>query len=257
MQKNKALLLILLFVTLLVLPSSPRAQDTAGVDATEDVVAAPTDSVAPTESASDQGMDFKKARAEMELRRKQLQEKQKGVKLDAKATITRKKADFKEQINLKREENMEKRKTEREAFKVQMTAIKDERKREILEKVDVKLSTLNRVRTDHLATAIDRLKTILDKAEAHAVTLKQDGKDTTALEASITAAKGAIDTAKAAVETQAGKEYILTITDEAKLQTDTHLTVRQLQADLKATVNTVMRAKEAVQNVLKNYNFKT
>lgn len=82
---------------------------------------------------------------------------------------------------------------------------------------------------------------------------KENGQDTTEIESLITSAESAIADAEEAVETQAGKEYVITITDETKLHDAVKPIVDQLKADLKNVHNVVREAKEAVVVAAKGY----
>lgn len=128
-----------------------------------------------------------------------------------------------------------KEKTEtRQEFKTKMMKIRDEKKRMAVEKIDTKLNKLNKERTDVMRRHLNKMQELL--------TNKAKGDKAVA--------QAAIDTARAAVETQVAKEYVITITTEAKLKMDTEKVVKQLRVDLKAVEDLVTAARKAVAQTL-------
>ncbi|MBI2430748.1 MAG: hypothetical protein HYV39_01895 [Candidatus Levybacteria bacterium] len=157
------------------------------------------------------------------------------------------KKDIREKAQQKREEAKEKFKAKRETLKIKIEKIKDERKKTIVERIDNKLSIVNTNRTDRMLEHLEKLSSILEEIKERAVLTKADGKDTTAVDTAISAAQNTITNAQNAVVTQAGKEYIITITTEQALKNTIGKTVSQLQQDLKVTYKAVVDAKQAVQ----------
>ena len=138
---------------------------------------------------------------------------------------------------------------ERERFKEKLEELKDQRKKSIVEKVDFKLSPINKNGTDRLGAAIDRLEKLLDKFKSRAAKAKAAGKDTTEVDAAITAADLAIANAKDVVATQSAKSYTAKITDEKSLKLTVGAAVSSLNHDLHAAFESVKLAKEKVMDV--------
>ncbi|MBI4079280.1 MAG: hypothetical protein HY429_03230 [Candidatus Levybacteria bacterium] len=160
------------------------------------------------------------------------------------------KENFKDTIQQMREEAREQFKAKREAFREKLVTIRDERKKAIVERVDTKMAAVNQKRTDIMSQALIRIEEKLTTLAQKIAEAKASGKDTALSEKALTDAQAALDAAKTAVETQAGKEYIITIDTEALLRKTVGTTVSQLQKDLRATHKAVVEAKQAAQNVV-------
>lgn len=165
------------------------------------------------------------------------------------AIIKERKDDFREKMQLKREEAQEKFQAKREAFQQKVATIKDERKRQLVETISSKLSTVNTNRTNQMTENLEKLSDILAKIQEKATTAKADGNNTTNVDTAIAKAETAINNAKTAVVTQASKEYIITITatGSGQLKRSVGATTKQLQADLSASHKLLVAAKQAVQ----------
>lgn len=160
------------------------------------------------------------------------------------------KGGIKEQfIQQKRIDAQQKFKAKREAFQQKVATIKDEKKRQLIERIDNKLSTVNTNRTNQITENLEKLVKILGNIQEKTTTAKENGKDISSVTAAITKAQTAIDNAKTAVQTQAGKEYVITITatGSGQLKNSVGITTKQLQADLSITHKLMVAAKQAVQ----------
>lgn len=155
-------------------------------------------------------------------------------------------ADFKDEIKTKRMEAIAEMKTAREEFRAALQTISDQRKKAIVERIDTRLTTANEKYTDKMADNLEKLSSILDRISSKAASLKTEGKDTTTLDAAIEAAQAKITSAKTAVSTQASKEYVITITDEATLGATISPIVTQFRTDIGQAHQSVIDAKEAV-----------
>lgn len=122
----------------------------------------------------------------------------------------------------------------REEFKTKLMGIRDERRRKLVEKIDAKIIRLNKERTEVMRKHLDKMQELL--------TNKAKGDKT--------AAQVAIDTARGAVETQATKEYVVSITGDEKLRANTEVVVKQLRVDLKLVQDKVTAVRKAVAFVL-------
>ena len=152
-----------------------------------------------------------------------------------------------EEIKEKRETAMEEFKEKREDFKEKMKGMKDQKKQQSIENIDKKISNLNTQHTDRLQIAIEKLTDILDRVQIKAETAKTDGSDTKTVDAAITEASTLIETATEALVTQAGKEYVIDITDEAKVRESVKKTFDQFKSDMSALHMKVKAAHEAVR----------
>ena len=166
--------------------------------------------------------------------------------LEKQTEIKEKREEFKMTIQKQREEAKEEFKIRREEFKTKMSEIKDQRKKEVVERVDNRLSTVNKNRTAALTKHLDQMSSILVRVQERATKRKSEGVNTSAVDKAIVEAESAIDTAKEAINTQASIEYIVTITDETKLKVDVKTVFDQFKSNMEATVLTVKKAKEAL-----------
>ena len=92
---------------------------------------------------------------------------------------------------------------------------------------------------------------ILTKLEKRVTENKPDIKDPAAAKTAIVSAKTQIASAEAAVGTQAEKDYTITINSETTVKVDAKTMRDALHTDLKAVRETVIAAKKAVANAIK------
>jgi len=128
-------------------------------------------------------------------------------------------------------------KRERENFKEKIKTIRDERKKLLTEKIDNRMSTVNKNQTDRMTKALERLTEHIDKLEEKW--------------ADVATARTAISIALANVEEQAGKDYVFTITDERNLGTSVKASYDLLKQDLRSVQALLVKAKEAVVEAYK------
>jgi len=142
-----------------------------------------------------------------------------------------KRMEIKERVESKVQE-MSQRK---EVFKERLMGIKDERKKEIAERVDYRMTTLNKRVTTLLGQALDRLTAITEKL---------------ASQTDVTKANEAITVAQVAVNEQAVKEYVIEFTDDDGLKVGATTAKETLKADLKVVRDLVGVARQAVKDAL-------
>ncbi len=137
-------------------------------------------------------------------------------------------------------------KARREEFKEKLQTIKDEKKKTLTERIDTKFSTINKNRTARWVESLNKLSEITGRLDGKIASAEAAGKDVASAQAALEKANDAIATAQSAVSSQAGKEYVIEITDEKGLRLAVGKVMSQLQADLRATHKTVIDAKKAV-----------
>jgi len=157
----------------------------------------------------------------------------------------------KEERKTKIEEMRENFKKKREDFKERIKTIKDERKKQLTEKIDNRMSTVNKNQTDRMLNALERLTEHVNKLEERLVQAKANGVDVSEVEILIATAKNSISTALVAVEEQASKDYAFTIVDEKNLGQSVKSSFDSLSQDLKAVQKLLVKAKEDVVNTYK------
>ncbi len=137
-----------------------------------------------------------------------------------------------------------------QTFKAKLDLIKDQKKKELTDKINNKIADLNKKYTDKFMEVLDKLSNILTTLTDKANAAKAAGKDTTNLFNAITSAQNKITAAKTAVLDQAGTNYVAQISGDATLFTSVGQIVRQFEADIIAVKNIVLDARQAVMNVV-------
>ncbi len=157
--------------------------------------------------------------------------------------------EYEEMSREKKEEMRAKLQAIREDFREKLAGLKDERKKSIIERVDLNLSTINQNSTNRMNSSIEKLEVLLDKFASRGAILKLEGKDTSEVDNAILAAESAIASAKEAVATQSAKEYVAEISDETTLKNNVGQAVKSLRQDLKIAHDAVKIAKQKVIDV--------
>jgi hypothetical protein len=134
----------------------------------------------------------------------------------------------------------------RSDFKQKLSQIKDQRKQAIMTKLDNRINTINKNRTDKMTERIERLDSILGKISTDEATLKLQGTNTTLLHNDVTAAQTAIDAARQVVSDQAAKDYIMDVTTDDALKNAASTTIQEYITDMKAVYTKVVAAQSAV-----------
>ncbi len=180
-----------------------------------------------------------------ETKKAEVEKKKEGIK--------EKRENFKETLQIEREERKTKMeeiresfKEKRDDFKEKIETIKDEKKKQLTEKIDNRMSTVNKNQTARMSNTLGKLTEHINKLEERVAQAKEKGVDVSTVETLISTAKTAISTALAAVETQAAKDYAFTITDEKNLGQSVKASYDVLSQDLKNTQELLVKAKEAV-----------
>lgn len=139
----------------------------------------------------------------------------------------------------------------KEQFKAKLQIIRDERKKALVERIDEKISTMNKTSTARFSAVLEKLMMVLDRITQKAQVTKAKGVDTSMADQAIVAAKTAIDAAKAAVAGQSAKTYSIDVVSETTLKTTVGSTVSMFRKDLSTVHKLVIDAKQAVQKAEK------
>ena len=138
----------------------------------------------------------------------------------------------------------------RQEFVNKLAAIRDEKKKAIVARIDQQIVKLNSGRTSTMLRHLDTIQGVLDKLKTKTQDLANDGKDVTAINAAITKAQAAIDSARTAITVQAGKTYTINITTDANLGSAVSNTRLAFARDLKTVHQAVVTARKATKDVL-------
>lgn len=136
-------------------------------------------------------------------------------------------------------------------LKTKLQTIKNEKKAEIILKLDTKIASISSRKTNTMTEAITKLQTILDTIKQKEAVLKSSSCNTGILDTAIINADSALSAAIALINLQAQKVYTITITDEAAVKANVGKTTKQLEQDLRNTHKGVMDAKQAVMKAAK------
>lgn len=147
-----------------------------------------------------------------------------------------------------RHEEMEKFKNE---FKRKLNELKDERKKSIVEKISQRLAMINKNRTAHFIKLLLKMEQILGKIKTKTDAATLEGKNTTQVLSKIQIAQTEIEQAKTILNTQASKEYVISITNEASLKNDIQKITLELKNDLKIVLQAMQTVKSYVMDAAK------
>ena len=136
-------------------------------------------------------------------------------------------------------------------LKERLITIKDERKRQVVEKIDKALDALNERMMDHFDNVLDRLDKILIKIRERADRAEESGYDVSTVGSAIETARQAIADARAAIEVQVGKTHTIPVTAEESLRTNVGKARQALHEELSLVFKKIKLAKEAVHDVAK------
>ena len=229
---------VLFLVALLAFPTFVHAEEGTTDTAT------PTGVLVSVTPVSNSGKN--ELRTTLKVNRDVAKNEVKTLKETQKLALTTMKREFKLELDSKRKELRASISAEKAQFKAQLAVIKDANKKAIAERIDTKLGSINTVRTDRMASALDKMSEFLARLQARVASASSEGEDTTKATAALTSAQTAIDTARAAVVAQAAKTYTADVTDEATLRTQMGGSVTQLITDLKATYDVLNSAKKTL-----------
>lgn len=140
--------------------------------------------------------------------------------------------------------------TKREEFRARLSAIRDAKKKAIVERVDQRLAQTNTSRTGIMTRHLIKIEEILNRIETRALGVEKDGKDITAVKTAIASARTVIASAKTTVAAQAAKIYAIDITTEANLGSAVSSVRIAFAKDLQAAHQSVVAARKAVREVL-------
>lgn len=176
-----------------------------------------------------------------------------GELRNQKATGTAVRQESREQIRETRQEIREtrqnfiqQRQEARAQFVEKLKVIRDERKKQIVEKLENRMNEINQNRTAQMLKHLDKMTEILNRIEQKGNEGIRGNKGE--FEAAVAAARTAIEAARQAVEAQAGKTYAPNVVDEATLRGVVGASMSQLQQDLKAVREKILLAKKAVMD---------
>ena len=150
-----------------------------------------------------------------------------------------------EQMRQERQSQIEAKRAELQA---RMTTIRDERKKQAVERIYTQVNKLNERMTGHFTNVLDQIDEMLDRVENRMSKAEANGLDVSTVTPEIANAEAVIALARASVQTQAAKVYAVQTTgDETTLRSEVGKTRQALHADLTAVREKVKAARDAVR----------
>jgi hypothetical protein len=139
---------------------------------------------------------------------------------------------------------------ERTEFRQQLQAIKDEKKRKVVETVDANIAKNNEKWMNNLTNTLNRLSAILEKIEEKTNELENSGKDTAKVKELIAEASTAISEAQTIVSSQREETYTIDIQEEGNLGQAVSATIKEFRSDIKSVFEKVKTARLKVRSAL-------
>lgn len=141
--------------------------------------------------------------------------------------------------------------TKKEEFELKLAQFKDETKKTIIENIQQRLEEYNTKLTDRATENLAKISHLLDKVIEKAKSEKENGKDTTALDAAIASAQAAITSAQDAIADQASKSYVVPVSTEENAKTDTQSITKTLTSDAKVMHTAIVTARKSVSTAIR------
>lgn len=145
--------------------------------------------------------------------------------------------------------------SEEAKFREKLQTFKDKQKVTVADRVNTNLNKINQNQTDQMLKNLDLMSALLDKltdrVNQGSPGSTPDIKDPTGALQAISDAREVIDTARSAVQTQAQKDYTITVTTETKIRLDAQTKRDQLHTDITDVRKLVIDAKQAVSNAVR------
>lgn len=208
-----------------------------------------------------------RVRENVERARENIKVRTENVGEEVKVRLEEKRQEAEERLKEQREEfktRLEERKTnaeqllreKRTELQEKLQVVRDERKRQAVERLNQQINNLNERLTKHFAEVLDKLAKILDNIVSRADKAETRGLDVAPVRAAVVNAQNKIEEARAAVAAQAGKVYSFNLPDsenatatstEAALKPAVGEARQALHRDLAALRDIIFAARDAVR----------
>ncbi|MBP6857585.1 MAG: hypothetical protein KBC11_00090 [Candidatus Pacebacteria bacterium] len=154
---------------------------------------------------------------------------------------------FKIEFEAKKEEMQTKREEMKTKFQADLLKIKDENKRDRVEKISDNFAELNITLTTRASANVDKIETVLVAIESRADKAAANGADVTKVRSAIVNAETSIVDARAAIALQVSKVYTASISSEATVKTSLESTRNQFKKDIEVMKSKVKAAHDATK----------
>lgn len=189
------------------------------------------------------------ARQDIKNTRQDFRAETKGMRAEFASSTDRNREEFKAKMGARRAELKNSVEAKRTELRAKLGKIKDERKKEIVEKIDAELDALNARMAEHFSAVLVKLEEALARIAERADRVGGAGRDVSAVRVAISAAESAIASAREVIAMQGGKTYAFNITSETNLRTDVGKARQALRNDLAKVHGAVKAAHESVRKV--------
>lgn len=169
---------------------------------------------------------------------------------EMKRNIEERREEFKHQLEGKKEDVKKKIETEKLRLSEKLKSIKDERKKQTVQKVNAEIQALNVRKLEHYSSVLNQIEEVLKKVGTRVDNASVRGLEVGAVRTNMTAVETAIAAARTAIVAQSTKVYTVTITTEGGLKNDTGVTRQALQKDLSVVQSLVKNAHEALRKAV-------
>lgn len=154
---------------------------------------------------------------------------------------------FLRQMEAARTETGTKIQEEKQRLAERLGLVRDERKRQIVERINVNLLNVNDRRISETESLLTEIEDVLMRIISRRDKAAANGFDVGTVDGAIGAADAAIESARAAIEEQARRTYIINVTDEATLREKIASIRTAIFEDLRRVREAVRAAHDAVR----------
>src|SRR3989304_1487296 len=145
-----------------------------------------------------------------------------------------------------RQEWQQKREESRAEFRLKLTEIKDERRKNILARLNERVCEINKNRMENMDRHLDKMDSILDRVVTRTSIAKSEGLDTGSAEQAAKNARDKVTEARTAVDVQAEKPCDLMISGgEKNLGGEVSGLIRRFRQDVAGGQDKVVSARKA------------
>jgi hypothetical protein len=158
--------------------------------------------------------------------------------------------EFKEKIKNQKQENKDNFSLEREALRLKLQKLKDDKKKDSILKIHDNFIKINEVMTDKLTNFINRIEKVLENVKDKTDLTEKDGLNVEIIKQAIEEATGAINQAKQAILDQTKNKYLIEVPTNQEPQ-ELRLKIKEIRdnfhSDLKKVHEKVKIAHEKVR----------
>jgi len=138
----------------------------------------------------------------------------------------------------------------REQFRTQLQNIQDEKKRQIISRIEQNLNNLNKKIVDQLSLRLDRFEDLLAKITSRVEKMEDEGLVVTEPRGAIETTQANIDSLREVLLQQAEKVYVPQVVSESGLRIAAGTSYQELRGDIKVINDKLVAIKKEIANIL-------